>query len=93
VARTEAVKATMAVLQADGGPEAAILRQEYETALRQVEAGANPRASTENALRRRAVEASRRAILKLRKDGTIGEDAYRRLEEEFDWLELSAREA
>lgn len=93
LARTEALKATMAVLQADGGPEAAILRQEYETALRQVEAGANPRASTENALRRRAVEASRRAILKLRKDGTIGEDAYRRLEEEFDWLELSAREA
>jgi CPA1 family monovalent cation:H+ antiporter len=38
------------------------------------------------------VTVSRAAIADLRERGEIGDDAYRALEEEFDWLELSARE-
>jgi CPA1 family monovalent cation:H+ antiporter len=41
-------------------------------------------------LRRRLVAASRNAIEDLRSSGTIGDDAFRRVEEELDWLELSA---
>jgi CPA1 family monovalent cation:H+ antiporter len=37
------------------------------------------------------VNKSRRAILDLRSSGIIGDAAYRRVEEELDWLELSSR--
>jgi hypothetical protein len=49
------------------------------------------RDTTDNALRRRVVAASRDAIQALRHDEAIGDDAYRLVEEELDWLELSAR--
>jgi len=39
------------------------------------------------------VAVSRVAIQDLRVAGTIGDDAYRLVEEELDWLELSARPA
>ena len=42
-------------------------------------------------LRRRAIAAARRAILALRESEDIGDDAFHRLEEEFDFAELSAR--
>jgi CPA1 family monovalent cation:H+ antiporter len=42
-------------------------------------------------LRRRAIAAARRAILRLRESEEIGDDAFHRLEEEFDWAELSAQ--
>jgi hypothetical protein len=42
-------------------------------------------------LRRRAIAAARRSILELRRSETIGDDAFHRLEEEFDWAELSAQ--
>lgn len=41
-------------------------------------------------LRRRAVAASRVAIQDLRRSGAIGDEAFRRCEEELDWVELSA---
>ena len=41
-------------------------------------------------LRRRAILAARRAILDLRQNETIGDDAFHRLEEEFDRAELGA---
>jgi CPA1 family monovalent cation:H+ antiporter len=42
-------------------------------------------------LRQRVVPVARRAIHDLRKAGVIGDDAYRIVEEELDWLELSSR--
>jgi CPA1 family monovalent cation:H+ antiporter len=39
------------------------------------------------------VDASRHAIEDLRSSGAIGDDAYRRAEEELDWLELSTQPA
>jgi CPA1 family monovalent cation:H+ antiporter len=45
-------------------------------------------------LRRRLVEAGRAVIEDLRSAGTIGNEAYRRIEEDLDWRELSlGREA
>jgi len=41
-------------------------------------------------LRRRALAAARRRILQLREAEEIGDDAFHRLEEEFDRAELSA---
>jgi monovalent cation/hydrogen antiporter len=38
----------------------------------------------------RAVRAGRRALLAMRSSGKIGDDAFHRLEEELDRIELSA---
>ena len=42
-------------------------------------------------VRERAEAAARRALLALRESEDIGDDAFHRLEEEFDFAELSAR--
>jgi NhaP-type Na+/H+ or K+/H+ antiporter len=92
IARAATLRATLAELEGDDSPAAEALRREYGDALSQTKRGENARNSTENALRRRMVAVSRTTISDLRHRGEIGDDAYRALEEEFDWLELSARE-
>jgi CPA1 family monovalent cation:H+ antiporter len=92
LARAKALKAALAELDGDRSDAAEALRRELGEALDQTRKGADARDSTENALRRRVVAVSRAAIADLRQRGEIGDDAYRALEEEFDWLELSARE-
>ena len=92
LARAKALKAALAELDGDDSAAAEALRREYGDALDQTRKGADARDSTENALRRRVVAVSRATISDLRHRGEIGDDAYRALEEEFDWLELSARE-
>ena len=37
---------------------------------------------------RAATEAQRRRLVALRADGTIGDAAFQRVEEELDWVEL-----
>jgi len=91
LARKAALKAAMAELEKDGAPAAERLRLEYGEALDQAKRGRDPRDTTENALRRRVVAVARNAIQDLRGAGTIGDDAYRLVEEELDWLELSSR--
>lgn len=92
LARAMALKAALVELDGDTSQAADALRREYGAALQQTKKGADARDSAENALRRRVVAVSREAIADLRRRGEIGDDAYRALEEEFDWLELSARE-
>jgi monovalent cation/hydrogen antiporter len=41
-------------------------------------------------LRRRAIGAARRSLLKLRRSEEIGDDAFHQIEEELDHAELSA---
>jgi CPA1 family monovalent cation:H+ antiporter len=91
LARGVALKAAMAALESDGTAAAQRLRMEYQEALSQARSGNDPRNSTDNVLRRQVVPASRRAIAELRRSGRIGDDAYRAVEEELDWLDLSAR--
>ena len=92
-AREAALKAAITELQGDDTPAAERLKREYSEALRLAERGHDPHDSPDKALRRRALSKSRRAILDLRSNGAIGDAAYRRVEEELDWLELSARPA
>jgi NhaP-type Na+/H+ or K+/H+ antiporter len=91
VARTAAMDAGMRTLEDDPSPAAERLRNEYGEALGIARSGNDPRTSSDNALRQRMIPASRRAIDKLRAEGMIGDDAYRSVEEELDWLELSSR--
>ncbi|MEG3162395.1 sodium:proton antiporter [Sphingomonas sp. LB2R24] len=90
-ARESALDATLRALGEDTGPAADRLRREYGEALGFARAGDDPRASTDNVLRQRVIPAARSAIDTLRAKGTIGDEAYRTVEEELDRLELSSR--
>jgi CPA1 family monovalent cation:H+ antiporter len=91
LARAAALKAAIVELDGDDTPAAERLKLQYREALSQAKRGSDPHDTPDNALRRRVVARSRRAIDDLRSRGAIGDEAYRLAEEELDWLELSAQ--
>jgi Na+/H+ antiporter len=96
VGRARAVAYRAALDEIDGDPseEAEILRLEYRAMLMRTQSnsdGGIPGELPADPLRRQAIAAARRSILAQREAEEIGDDAFHRLEEEFDWAELSAR--
>jgi monovalent cation/hydrogen antiporter len=97
VARARGIAYRAALDEIDGDPseEAELLRLEYRAMLQQAESDPDGGISTielpADPLRRRAIGAARRAILKLRQSEDIGDDAFHQLEEELDRAELGAR--
>jgi CPA1 family monovalent cation:H+ antiporter len=97
-ARAEAYAAALESLDATEleGQEAAAteaLRAEFRAALDEAKShdeGRAPESLPSDAVRRRAIAAARDTVLRLRREGRIGDDAYYVLEEEFDWAELNA---
>ncbi len=90
LARQESTRAALAALEGSSEPEAAILRREYNVMLDD-EAMRALRPAVFGRLRMRAIAAERVSLLALRRSRTIGEDAFRTLEEELDWAEGNAR--
>jgi CPA1 family monovalent cation:H+ antiporter len=90
MAREAALTAALAQLEDQTAPAARRLREEYRDALARVRNHGDPRDTLDNELRRRIVASARGAIEDLRSSGAIGDDAYRRVEEELDLMELSA---
>jgi Na+/H+ antiporter len=102
LARVETLRAAVAAAAAQPGAESAdLVRHRYELQLRRAEAGfasdgarstAERRASDgtadDAAVVHAALEAQRRTLVALRADGTIGDAAFQRVEEELDWTEL-----
>jgi monovalent cation/hydrogen antiporter len=93
LARETGLKAALGALAGDTSAAAQRLHQHYAEALAEARSGGDPRNTPDNIVRRRLVDVSRHAIADLRSAGAIGDDAYRRAEEELDWLELSAQPA
>jgi CPA1 family monovalent cation:H+ antiporter len=91
VARGAALKAALHELDSEGSTAAERLRIEFGEGLSRTRAGGDPHDTERNALRQRVVPVARLAIHDLRRAGVIGDDAYRIVEEELDWLELSSR--
>lgn len=91
LARASALAAVITALADEDSPAAERLRLEYQAKLEEAAAGRDPHGSTDTMLRRQVVPHARRAIDALRDSGRIGDDAYRQVEEELDWLELSTR--
>jgi monovalent cation/hydrogen antiporter len=96
VGRARAIAYRAALDEIDGDPSEAaeILRLEYRALLLRAKGDPDGVVSGElpaDPLRRRAIGAARRSILALRRSEDIGDDAFHRLEEEFDWAELSAQ--
>jgi len=94
-ARAAAYRAALEEIDGDPSEEAEILRLEYRALLLRAEGDPDGGVATgelpADPLRRRAIGAARRSLLKLRQSEEIGDDAFHRLEEEFDWAELSAQ--
>jgi NhaP-type Na+/H+ or K+/H+ antiporter len=97
VARARAIAYRAALEEIDGDPseEAEILRLEYRALLLRAEGDPDGGVASgelpADPLRRRAIGAARRSILRQRQSEAIGDDAFHQLEEEFDWAELSAQ--
>jgi monovalent cation/hydrogen antiporter len=90
LAREETARAAAAAMDGDEATSelASLVRHTYESRLAGLAAEESPRAAGEVLLR--AVAAERRRLVELRDDGTIGDDAFHRIEEDLDWAELNA---
>jgi monovalent cation/hydrogen antiporter len=96
LARIAALRAAEEAAAACPGAETAeLVRHRYELQRRRAEAelGAPDDADTggreaDAAVVRAATEAARRRLVALRADGTIGDAAFQRVEQELDWAEL-----
>jgi CPA1 family monovalent cation:H+ antiporter len=92
MARSAALKAALHGLDNFSGPDTRLLRREYRLALADAKRAGRSSAAEVGALRMKTILHARTALDALRDGGTIGDEAYRRVEEELDWLELSNRQ-
>jgi len=94
-ARRAAFHAALEAIDGNTSAEAEMLRLEYRQMLDQSESNPDGLMSSElpaDPVRRDAIRAARQKLFEMRESGEIGDDAFHRLEEEFDWAELSAAE-
>ncbi|WP_445144996.1 cation:proton antiporter [Dyella sp. Tek66A03] len=90
LARETALRTALADLNDQNSPAAERLKLELTEALSGALPGLSPGNSQGNKLRRHLVGVARHAIENLRRIGAIGDDAYRQVEAELDWVELSS---
>jgi CPA1 family monovalent cation:H+ antiporter len=88
-ARERALHAGLASLAQHKSPEADLVRRELTARL--AHEGAETRASGDahSDVHRGALQAARDAVLAMRASDEIGDDAFHRIEEELDWLEMA----
>lgn len=89
IAREATLRAALATLENNHSGAAIRLQQEFHEALAAMEAGKEAQPTSDDQLRKAVVPACRREIDRLRAEGTIGDEAYRIIEERLDWFELS----
>jgi Na+/H+ antiporter len=87
-ARARALQAGLATLDGENSPVAASVRQELAVHL----ARGDTRQTSDlqhGEFHRRALQAARDAVLGMRADNEIGDDAFHQIEEDLDWLEMA----
>ena len=91
-ARERALRAGLASLARDQSPVAELVRRELTALLAderlETDAGDATRAGYRELLHG-ALQASRHAVLAMRANNEIGDDAFHHVEEELDWLEMA----
>jgi CPA1 family monovalent cation:H+ antiporter len=90
-ARERALEAALATFAGDTSPAAEAVRLELEEHLSHGApdaVAADSRGSAHEEIHRRALAAARRVVFDMRAKEDIGDDAFHRLEEEFDWVEM-----
>jgi Na+/H+ antiporter len=91
-ARQRALEAGRAALAGDSSPVAETVRRAFTAHLadeREAVEGAPTVRSEHSRLHHAALEAARAAVLAMRDDDAIGDDAFHEIEEELDWLEMA----
>ena len=94
IARDQALEAALATLGTEGSAPAEAVRQELIAHLAHPSgesAESEERGPSHEDIHRRALAAARRVAFDMRARDDIGDDAFHRLEEEFDWLEMGSR--
>jgi monovalent cation/hydrogen antiporter len=80
------------ILESEGTETARALQDEFVTTeVTEIDAPHSTARETRNHLRGRIVDAQRQALLKLRATSEIGDDAFHRIEEYLDRLEINVR--
>ena len=90
-ARQRALRAALSTFEGDKSPEAEAVRQELTAHLSPARAGppsSEVSAASHEEIHRRALSAARREVFDMRAREEIGDDAFHRLEEQLDWVEL-----
>jgi monovalent cation/hydrogen antiporter len=91
-ARERALRAGLASFARDESPVAEAVRQEFTAHLTDQRANGDAGDTTRSAhseLHRGALQAARQAVLAMRANDEIGDDAFHQIEEELDWLEMA----
>jgi monovalent cation/hydrogen antiporter len=91
-ARERALQAAVATLDGNTSETARAVRHELAAHLKNpsAEPGVAALQSDHEGIHRRALAAGRQVIFEMRSRNDIGDDAFHRLEEEFDWMEMGS---
>ena len=95
-ARQRALRDGLATFADDDSTLADAVRREFATHLTHDGADAETGVATRSAhreLHHRALQGARQAVLAMRANDEIGDDAFHQIEEELDWLEMAERTA
>jgi len=91
-ARERALRAGLASLERDPSPVAEAVRQEFAIHLASASGERDEGTGIRDAhssVHRGALQAARQEVLDMRARDEIGDDAFHRIEEELDWLEMA----
>jgi monovalent cation/hydrogen antiporter len=89
-ARERAMRAALATIADDQSQLWAALREEFEVRFApEGDAECDLRRAVHSVKHRAALEAARQAVLSMRAEDEIGDDAFHLMEEELDWHEMS----
>jgi monovalent cation/hydrogen antiporter len=91
-ARERALQAGLASIDREHSPVAEAVRRELTTQLIATDGAPDEALSMRSAygeIQRRAIHAARQAVIAMRDNEEIGDDAFHQIEEELDWLEMA----
>ena len=92
-ARERALRSALASFSKDRSPIAERIRQEFTARLAGERTGLDSASrSARGELHRAALKAARQAVLIMRSNDEIGDDAFHQIEEELDWIEMASRQ-
>jgi CPA1 family monovalent cation:H+ antiporter len=91
-ARARALDAGLAIFENDNSSVATAVREEFTAHLApDANRSGDGRHAAHNDIHRSALQAARQAVIDMRTNDEIGDDAFHQMEEELDWLEMAGR--
>jgi CPA1 family monovalent cation:H+ antiporter len=88
--RARALDAGLASFENDNSSVATAVREEFTAHLApDANRSGDGRHAAHNDIHRSALQAARQAVIDMRTNDEIGDDAFHQMEEELDWLEMA----